>query len=549
MKTFKPLTLTILLCLISGGIMNVNHAQAQSVTSVVPDAPQSQEDIDFTEAIGKISTIYSATIVTDSPPATLKRIPTGSFGNKSLTQALEMIADNFGYALDTKVDTSSVWILRKRYKGGFDIPDVTREECLEFLYDFKKSLIQYDPQVSIGGRAMPVTGSLVSSLNAQQYGALLHSGLPISHLSPSQAEMAKKAALFTYVQLSLTDINRCIRYLEALPDARLAYRDSPPVPSKTDSQVASNIKKRETSKQLFAELKVDGKPISIALFPPETPVSKAARTPENDVRSLSPRFRAPANPEGPVYTLHELANRLKKELGQEITVDESIARKRVCIFGDVKAHARPILEAVANLYGLKLLWLKDGVYLKRPRPIPPKNIQAIGQTVLATYPRPLLMVGQASATKADIDQLLSSTPSRDQKTTEDNAWRGMANYIDASNYYTMADRCAVDFESHFKARFGTQYLSAVLRGSEMTDDENDLLSILLMRPVMDVLKTRFLGGTPEYIQNFPGLILTGRRVQEASGPRFELTYQSRNGVLPPSPVLRYSELMVYPSRR
>jgi len=332
-----------------------------------------------------------------------------------LSTLVPKIADAYDYEATR---SGNVFILTKRFSAPEDIPDVTLAECAQAMDDVAFVVAPFDPHFKRGQvEKSPAMQDLLSSLTPEQITALQDKqhGLAVASLPPSQQQEAEPLVLFLYVQLPLGNTAPAMQQIrsvggavpvfcrrnfgDVVPDSSkmglgdinlfgIEFLDVPAsktrfIPLSKPDSISSN----GDGFSLMWDTSVNGKPVMSSPDPTDPP-------PPAVPVSHSPMSVNVVNSE----TLGEVVARLNVGTGgkPKITVDAALAPKRVAVFGEEFTPPLKILDALAELYGLRVRHSDDEKTLRLTRRLfqVPLTPEGISLAIQAIMPAPLIRARQ-----------------------------------------------------------------------------------------------------------------------------------------------------------
>lgn len=309
-----------------------------------------------------------------------------------LPRAVQTVAAAYGYAASRD---GSVFRLKKTYEDPRDLPDVTLEECERAAQDLRRVLLPFRPTVLPDPRApagtppliAPTALRLFTSLTPEQKrrAARPDEGVALGALSPDQQKLARGIALYLYVQVALTDVDRFLEYFRrAKASAVLTLR-----PADTTGDAPPD----EESRWGFEVPGPEGR-MYFNAFSRGITVNPLPQTAGNDTPAPpNPADQASDSDDGSV-TLAELAERLTRRGPATITVDDVLRGRHVLVIGGEAAPVSEVLKAVAFVQGLRVAPGENGALrLARATVRVPATLDLLPDALRLAVPEPLRRAG------------------------------------------------------------------------------------------------------------------------------------------------------------
>jgi len=318
----------------------------------------------------------------------MKRVPEQA----PLGEMLNALADGYDYGVEER--KGSVFVLKKRYSDPRDLPGVTREECRAALKDMLRALAPYNPHTSTNSKRDPLLGEFMTTLTDEQIRRLggVHTGtsipdplpksqaLPVASLSARQRTLVWRFITYYYVQARVQGMEAAIRKMDQLvPEESVTFRWTERGGQRAFGYQIPVTDPKAPPGLVFFRALPDAPSDSVPLFGfgKDTPPQEA-----RDKREMAPSTLASV-----VASL----NARRKDTEPKITVDDALAPKPVIVFGSEAASPRQILDALAAVYGLRVVTDEDGALrLSRPSFRLAATIADLPEAVRRTFPEPLL---------------------------------------------------------------------------------------------------------------------------------------------------------------
>lgn len=394
-----------------------------SISATAPSAKPFLSDIlvqitdkqahSFHEAFSTLAQKAHVTFVVEAEPLHLTLGPNTRIsltpGGETLSSLVPKLADAYDYEATR---SGNVFLLTKRFTDPKDIPDVTLDECAQAMDDVDLVLAPFNPHFKRGQvEKSPAMQDLLSSLTPEQIAALQDKqhGLAVASLLQPQQQEAEELVLFLYVQLPLGNTASAMQQIKSVSQG------VPVFCRRNLSDVFPDISKVGLGDiNLFGIEFLDisaGKMSFIPLSKPNDISSSQggiavtwgglnngkAILSDNDPTDpppLSPKVDVVANSE----TLNDIVARLNTRIGgkPKLTVDAALTLKRVAVFGEQFTPPTKILDALAELYGLRVRHSDDEKTLRLTRrlfqvPLAPEGISLAIQSAM---PAPLIRARQ-----------------------------------------------------------------------------------------------------------------------------------------------------------
>lgn len=406
---FLPCALLVL----SGG----GHTNAQQATSLVPTEPQvrltpAQASV-FTDALNTLSAQAHVAFVAEGRPlhpAWLANVAPGlPWQDAPLSEVVEKLASAYDYDVQRK---GKIFLLFKRYSNPEDLPAVTLSECLQSLQDVKRVTSVINPHLQPSRRIndLLLTG-LLPTLTIEQLTAMKHQGLPVSSLRPQQQQMAWQLMCYYYVQSSVDDATLILPDLQAAVGGTTAFRwgemsglrqlgyqfqlfgyDVPPVGQ------PSSFRPLSSPYHLFSYPPAGGTIFMTAVNSHPATYRKPDGTPFPDNDPTAPLADRPSvstigRSALADQSLGTVVARLdaKRDGTPTMMVDPILQAKPITVVGEANATSSNILQALADVYGLRVRTNTDGTQLLTRRLFYiPQNAGELPGAMRQIFPAPFV---------------------------------------------------------------------------------------------------------------------------------------------------------------
>ena len=359
-------------------------------------------------ALTKISQNFKVCFVVEGEPLiTMKTKPFVLKTENSLEKIVHNLAEEYDFDVIKK---KQVFIYKKRYTDPADLPDITLGECREafkniqimneqFGFDFPKDGINhYNPVVQIKNFMETFT----SSFTAEQIDGLSQNGIPCSSLSIEQKKVLRSYMVYTYLREEALAGDSAGKIFERILKNNAAFEykniqdihafgfsfderfdklndfyalshqnkitnsfsNGPTVASHTRTSIINGVRVIDEIPDTSDPSLLNTDPTSIPLSGKETvSLNEALR----DINSLP-------NGDGIVY-------RINPALGE----------KRVILTGSEFGEAADEIDALTNVYGLRLVRTNEhSAFISFPQYTYPIELNRLGDALRKAIPNPLL---------------------------------------------------------------------------------------------------------------------------------------------------------------
>jgi hypothetical protein len=312
-------------------------------------------------------------------------LPTGS--TPTAESLIKKVAAAYDYTVEHAGPSGSavhqVFLLRKRFTGQNDLPDVTFDECRIAFAQIAGFIHPFKPQPPTGSNTNTVL-DIADALSEQQLRQMASGGIPIRSLSPSQRQLVWRLALHMYVRLNTGMIEESGPYLDKVQKQGFAKRglvkEGHPDYGIWQGQPAYGVE-------------LPGSTDPIQTFTLCCPVSESANlnspgimVEENPLGDVGEAKPAPGTEtlDGIVADLARLAP------GNTYSLDPVVAERRVSRFGVPYAPPAAQIEALATLLDQRFLHrTEDAFELGRPDVPRPRDVTELFTCVRAAVPAPI----------------------------------------------------------------------------------------------------------------------------------------------------------------
>lgn len=507
-----------------------------------------------------------------------------------LSRAVDALAARYDYAV---LRHGRVFELTKRYSDPNDLPGVTLKEWGHTLEDIQRITDQFNPHVpsvSFSQGRNPLLGDLVASLTASQVAAMQEKtpdkGLTVSSLGPQQRALVQRLALYFYVQrpldgaqIAIMDLREASKFGASVVFRKgdliaLLHLTGPPAQGLGGLQVFGYETPVESvGHSSFRPLSspggrvaYNGNVIMIAHYPPGTinPPHQDSTDPMPILPHLLTVPGVVAATEGAGPTPSSIASviaTLNSSLGQNrsLTVADDVQNKPIIVVGFENASPADILQAMADVYGLRVTRKKDGVrLLERNQFAVPTDVSGLPDALRRVFPSPFLralhldlresreeqyrlLVAQSWAlqgTQTPEDgaagqggsqqnqQAVEARPSdRQQQSAASEAMRKLIhNRIeerDRIRAYLPALRAAAvrQLRTHVEPLL-SQAKDGLVPLSSVSEADQQAFAIALIAPCLESLTPLLNRQVPDYITDYDQLYLMGGPEKDRNGANF-----------------------------
>lgn len=459
---------------------------------------------------------------------------------------------------------SRFFLLKKRYSDPRDLPAVTLEECRLALQDVRRVLARHNPRVSNDPSPKdPVVGELMLSLSQEHLrrmrGKRQGSGvvsptprelaMPLSALDARQRGLVWRFATYYYVQrraeeaeITAGEIDTLLQhgavFCWAEREGRRFFGYETPITAKGAPPGAVR----------FWPLNLPSGAANLELIVPGRSRSRGFALPRGQVpQGPDPTDPAPQiTTPGATLTTSTLGSVLadlnaRRGDAAEMVVDDTLAAKPVMVFGERAVPPGQILDALAEVYGLRVRAQEDGkLRLTRRLFKMAVKITDLPEALRQVFPEPLLRAFHSSA--------LAQLDAEERENAARRYQPKMQSAAEETNTRTIeepsaeVERMRERFKSRDRLRglprqiriAAAQRLRTLLEPkvklspdsrmplSSLSHEERMGLAVLLMADAWEGLRLLISLPTPEWITNFNNLYLVGGLTEDKGVQTFSL---------------------------
>lgn len=460
-----------------------------------PEGRTFQASIDALAAQGHVA------IVAEGVPfhRTLSDSQASRFSKEApLSVMLPALADAYDYDVEYR---NSVYLLKKRYSDIRDLPAVTLEEYSQAVQDILTVLRPFAASTQFPVRHIAlddIIPDLATTLTPEQMQALRDRKLAVAALTPEQKAKVWQFVCYFYAQTPFGKAEEAAFEFKGVPQASVG------VDQKGYSQFGTTF-----HPFVYQTLSYDGQSV-LRTFEQDTvmTVSPGGVTLSEPV--LPPEQAEFMGKDAPITLAQEVTTLNKR--GLHATVDAALRVKPVSIAGDGNATPKRMLQALADVYGLRVTEPsgKDkAVRLTRPLFRVPLEAAALPECVWEVVPEPLQRAihrGERAAIERDAQKVLTAAPGDflqatqrlDERRTEDRE-RPRKLQAEAVRRLHRASDLYVSQQKQVK----------FLPVAEMAEPDREAFGLALMTDLLDAVRANYDRPTPAYVLNFDQLILGG----------------------------------------
>lgn len=299
-----------------------------------------------------------------------------------------------------------VFLLKKRYSDAADFPSITTKECALALEEVNRYAESFNPHIPLGQvDKSPAISDLIYSLTPDQLAAMgdFKRGVSVSSLTSQQQHEVQLFIVHFYLQRTLTSLPNILGNINrvSLTDPQFSWRAYP----RQGVQLFGYDATLAGGQSIFVTLSKPGQIQSsfsgtIMLLQPEEGVAQENLhlVPGDDptdpvpVPNNAPKAASPIS-----ASLSDILTRLNAHAadGLRITVEPYLAPKRATVFGETFTTPRQELDALAEVYGLRVLTEQkeqgmDRLHLMRQTAQVPLDFVALHTSILQSLPPPLV---------------------------------------------------------------------------------------------------------------------------------------------------------------
>jgi hypothetical protein len=278
--------------------------------------------------------------------------------------AIQFFCDEYDYDIarneSEASSTPDVIVLRKRFSEPTDLPDVTKDECLESLISAKRLMLRLNKGTSAD--IPELTKNSLRSFSSEDLKRLSSSGIPVRDLTEEQREWFVQIANYFYLAKPLETLKKCEVLLKASDDFILVSGSK----IQQDDQNQLDI----LTKDSIGSIRI--------------PINQLA--PDLNVAPLLPSAILPDLETISAETPSTLGNSISLLPSHRIDVSPTISAKTIFISGAKYGDLAHLVRGMAKVYGLHAVGLKDQSWQISPQQTPGnvsvQNLYAIIKQVL-----------------------------------------------------------------------------------------------------------------------------------------------------------------------
>lgn len=369
-----------------------------------------REASSFTSAFTALSRQAHVTVVAEDQPlhptltgAPLSPTPTRQVAPplalKKDGEPLSTLLPKLAAAYDYDVQPSGkTFLLKKRYTNAGDLPSITLRECALGLEEAARYADLFDPHFPNGDLAdTPAMRDLFYAVPPAQDVPGDAGAVPAAALTPDRQQELGQFLLHFYVQRAVRGLPDAVAFLNraAVADPHFGWHQD-----ETLHVPLFGYDALDSGGRFRALLKSD---MRIVQKVGEPAMTQTALLFESDPTAPAP---APANAPKPIppvsSSLAEILARLNaraadglKDNGLKVSVEPYLAPKRATVFGEEAATPRQEVDALADMYGLRVFTGEkegghDRLRLTRRTAQVPLNVLALHSSILQSLPEPLV---------------------------------------------------------------------------------------------------------------------------------------------------------------
>jgi len=344
-----------------------------------------------------------------APASSPARRAAASLVLKKEGEPLSTLLPKLAAAYDYDVQPlGKAFLLKKRYTDPADLPSITLKECALGLEEASRYADLFNPNFPNGEiDNSPAMKDLVYSLTPEQIDAMGDNkgGVPVASLSPVQQQEVQQFVMHLYVQRAIKDLPATIGTINRAPaDPQFGWRYFPQMNARLFGYDAPSAYKgfQILSKPNQVEVYTGGglmiRFVPVEGEPPPTLATMMQLTSAPDPTDPVPMPANAPKPAPPVSSsLAEIVARLNARVadGLKVSVEPYLAPKRATVFGEEVATPRQELDALADVYGLRVFTGDkegghDRLRLTRLTAQVPLNLIALHDSILQALPAPLV---------------------------------------------------------------------------------------------------------------------------------------------------------------
>ncbi len=375
-----------------------------------------QQASSFGSAFTALAQQAHVTVVAEDQPLHPTLTPQATAGlrlNKD-GEPLSTLLPKLAAAYDYDVQPSGkAFLLKKRYTDAADLPSVTVKECALGLAELDGYAENFNPHILLGlPDRSPIISDLIYSLTPEQIQVMGDNkrGVPVASLAPIQQQEVWQFLLHIYVQRSINGLPDTVAAISRVvaTDPQFRWRDCAnfSIPSFARRYLGSNIRMfgydatRADGKPLFITLsKLDQIKISLdGVIRVTSSQEVGGQFAPGDLTDPLPMPTNAPPPAPPVSaSLGDILTHLNARAadGLRVTVEPYLAPKRATVFGEAWTTPRQELDALADVYGLRVFTGDkeaghDRLRLTRQTARVPLDVIALHDSLLQSLPDPLV---------------------------------------------------------------------------------------------------------------------------------------------------------------
>lgn len=352
----------------------------------------------FASAFTELSRQAHVMVVAEDQPLhrTLSPLTAAGLKLNRNGEPLSALLPKLAAAYDYNAQLSGkAFLLKKRYTDAADLPSVTLKECALGMEEIVRYADQFDPHFP-GGEIddSPAMKDLIYSLTPTQDAASDTGAVAAATLTPERQEELAQFLRHFYVQRAVMQLPHVVEEMNryAAADPRFSWQYFTPLPTKPrifgyDALDHAMPFRGLLKSDMITLRQGDGPEMTQTAFlferDPTIPAPRPANTPE------------PAPPVS--SSLAQIITRLNTRStdGLKVTVESYLAPKQATVFGEEAATPRQELNALADVYSLRVLTEekekgRDRLRLTRLTAQVPLTVLALHESILQALPDPLI---------------------------------------------------------------------------------------------------------------------------------------------------------------
>lgn len=390
----------------------------------------------------------------------------------------------------------NIVLLKKRFTDPADLPDVTLAECAAAVKDVLSITDALNPHLKSGAiEDTPSIRTFLQSFTPEQLKAMAdeQQGMALTALSPQQQRGVQQIMNYMYVQQPVDILQPLADQLDRATkhDPHFCWRDLPGMgafpgfPHLFGFTLPTGQGRRERYTALGRPAEVSPNPgggMSVSYDPlQQTPVGLSPDPTD------PPKKAKPQPKEADLsLTLSQIIAALnaRRGIGPQMLVDAALAPKHASVFNADAAPPATLLQAVADLYGLRVRTLEDGtqVLSRRARRLT-LNYRELAALVQQALPDPMLRasetIGKGKPSPLRVAAVKALRAAAEPKMEKDfNKQVALSELSDRENM-ALADAMMADVMSQLNLAFGptlpplaARYSEARINGGSYKDKES-----------------------------------------------------------------------------